>query len=318
MNDFNAISLSPKWQTIVASLMPAGQAPESKQAFLRLNDGDQLKLLYTWPPQGKLRLVVLFHGLCGSSESNYMIRLSRKLNQRHIPVVRVNHRGATPELIQYARNIYHAGKSQDIQAVLHHLHTEFPDYQLIPVGFSISGNMLLKALGQLEGNFNIGHAYAICPAVDLTTSAQQLNQTANRLFQRYFIKKIKNMIRLRYQYHTDLGPMPSIKHSKTLYDLDHAYAAQEAGYEHVDAYYQQASALPYLGKIQVPCTIVADLDDPFIANDVLINQDFHNLTIHLTCQGGHMGYLAKTKGWGLYQYWMDAYLVNAIQELSES
>ncbi len=313
MNAFNAIRLSPKWQTIVASLMPAGKPPESKHAFLRLEDGDHLKLLYTWPPQGQLKLVVLFHGLCGSSESNYMVRLSRKLYQRHIPVVRVNHRGATPELIQYAKHIYHAGKSQDVYAVLHHLHTEFPEYQLIPIGFSISGNMLLKALGQLPKDLNIAHAYAMCPAVDLTTSAQRLKQTTNRLFQHYFIKKIKKMIRLRYQYHADLGPMPAVEHIKTLYDLDHVYAAPEAGYRHVDAYYQHASALPYLNKIQVACTIVADVDDPFIANDVLINQDFHNLTIQLTHQGGHMGYLAKTKGWGFYQYWMDAYLVDAIE-----
>ena len=313
MISFKPVRLSAKWQTIVASLVPAGKPPNSEPLWLTLPDQDQINLQCSIATNGKPLLVVLFHGLCGSSKSSYMIRLARKLYQKGISVVRVNHRGATPQLLPYAKGIYHAGKSEDVIAVLHFLQQRYPEYAIIPIGFSISGNMLLKALGEIgDDTKGIKKAYAVCPAVDLTTSAQRLQMPDNMLFQRYFVRKIKKMVYLRYQQHPHLGDAPIIDTAKTLYDLDHIYAAQEAGHAHVDDYYHHESALPLLDKIKVKTIILADHDDPFIANEPLQELTLPNIEVQFTQGGGHMGYLGKAQGYQLYRFWMDDYLVNAI------
>lgn len=315
---FNPIQLSPKWQTIVASLVPAGKAPPTCSQWLTLDDGDQMRLDFSLVSQGKPILAVLFHGLCGCSESSYMIRLARKLHAQGISVVRVNHRGATPALLPYAKGIYHAGKSADVIAVLHHLQHQYADYMIVPIGFSISGNMLLKALGEMGecGIASLSQAYAVCPAVDLTSSAQRLQAPENAVFQRYFVGKIKKMIYQRYDHHPDLGDSPRVDNIKTLYDLDHVYAAKEAGHHHVDDYYRYESSLPLLSKIKVPTTILADLDDPFIANDSLKSIECPFINTHLTEGGGHMGYLGSAQGLYWYHFWMDDYLVRSLTTLN--
>ncbi|MBK2125763.1 YheT family hydrolase [Fangia hongkongensis] len=327
--EFQPTFLSAKWQTIIASLLPAGKAPPRYNETLKLPDGDALVLSISTPKARKLeksatqtgnlkkdkKIVILFHGLCGDAESAYMIRLARKFYHLGVSVIRVNHRGANKKLLPLARNIYHAGKSEDVLCVLRHVASTYPDAALFPVGFSLSGNMLLKALGKYPelNQMHIQKAMAICPSIDLVASINKLLQPENRLFNRYFSQKVYRMYLARLKLHPN-AVNHSIRYHRhlSLYDIDNHYTSKEAGHENAESYYQNESAYVYLDQIKLNTLIIADSEDPFIDNSKLLDIQNKHITYEQTKGGGHMGYLGRSQGMKLFYHWMDVRIIKAV------
>ena len=323
----NSISgfLSPKWQTILTSFLPSGKAPFSQKYWTQLPDGDQILWLDSHPSQWSVGdpVVVLFHGLCGNYNSKYMIRLARKYHKKGVRVIRVNHRGANKESLLRAKNIYHAGRSEDMWFILNQIHVRFSGSKLHVIGFSISGNMLLKMLGERGHHATefIDSTIAVCPPVDLKRRSQKLSHSSNRLFDRFFVKKIDQMRKKRFKYHPSIY-QPHLKaHQKwmisqmTLYDVDDLYTSREIGFENALSYYEASSSFSFLSSICVPTQIVFDDDDPFVCNQILLDSTLKKSThvaLYRTKGGGHMGYLSKGKGLFLYQFQLDIIIMRLL------
>ena len=82
-------------QTIAASfLFVSGKLPSLKR-FVYLPDGKKIVMEISKPKRWKESdpTVVMVHGLCGSAESTYMVRIARKLYKERIRTIRVNLRG---------------------------------------------------------------------------------------------------------------------------------------------------------------------------------------------------------------------------------
>ena len=83
-------------QTVFASLFPGRTTlPGTVQRHLRLDDGDLIVLHDNTPPTWERgdHVVLLLHGLGGSHQSGYMVRMAAKLSFQGIRVIRMDHRG---------------------------------------------------------------------------------------------------------------------------------------------------------------------------------------------------------------------------------
>ena len=139
---------------------------------LALNDGtgDALSAALH-RPEGAITkpLVVLIHGLTGCEDSSHVIRSTVYFLGRGYPVLRLNLRGAGPSR-PLCRSHYHAGRSEDLAAVLTTLQGEYPDVLvegICPIGYSLGGNMLLKFMAELDGRLPIRAAASVCAPIDL-------------------------------------------------------------------------------------------------------------------------------------------------------
>ena len=65
-------------------------------------------------------------------------------------MLKVNLRGAGPSR-PYCRGHYHAGLTADLAAVLDRLDPQLTRNGVLPIGFSLGGNLLLKFLGEAGG-----------------------------------------------------------------------------------------------------------------------------------------------------------------------
>ncbi len=318
--DFKPIKLSAKWQTVISGIIGERSQPLNTQTqYLKLKDGDQLKLSISYADTTTQNItVVLFHGLSGDENSSYMVRIAKKLLNLGYHVVRVNHRGANKHLLPLARGIYHAGKSDDIYAVLEHLATVDKQTQLIPIGFSISGNMLLKALAEhSDTDLSIKHAIAIAPPMDLLASMAKLSQKNNAIFNRHFAKRLYQLFKHRAithdHYQIFQEKAATLPKNYGVYEIDETYTAKEAGFVTAHAYYTHSSAKNYLAKITCQTTIVCDHDDPFVDNRFAIGLSHTNIDIQWTHKGGHMGYLSRCKGWRPFEFWLDKKIISLIE-----
>jgi uncharacterized protein len=278
---------------------------------------DQAKaVLYEIEPQDVSKpIIILAHGMGGCSESGYIKRISTKLWLRGYGVFLINHRGSGPGMGMSSR-LWNGGVSDDFSRMIDFVIQRNPEKLLLPVGFSLSGNILLKYLG--EGRpipDKVVGALAVNPPIDLRTSSAIISKKWNcALFNRYYMKLIHTQaLAIAKQFPDALSPL---KNLKTIWDFDVSYTAPAGGFKDVDAYYDQCSALHYLKEISVRTSILCAQDDPFIPSRLFDRVEMSEwVTLHNPEKGGHMGYIANCVTPHGDRRWMDYAVLEWIRKL---
>jgi predicted alpha/beta-fold hydrolase len=291
--------VAPRWaaeghsQTIIGYLMPSVKIKEEKSIWqIPLGDGDLLMAEYY---QGCTdHIVLLFHGLSGSVESDYMQRMARIYLDCGHSVVLVNHRGCGAGK-GLAKHPYHSGSADDIAKVIEYSKNRFPDLHHIAIGFSLSGNALLLLLTEPD-KIKPDLAISVNPPVDLSRVSQSLNKGRNKIYDLQFV--LKSCADVNYKKRLGLLTKPyPVSYFKSLRDFDSDYTAPAGGFASREDYYKKCSTCDKLDKIKTPTYILAAKDDPFIPWDSYLVANFStNVSFHLETVGGHMGYLTA-KQW---------------------
>jgi len=295
-------------QTLAGYLLPSpSRLPNTIIHQVVVSAGDRLALCENRPATSTPRgMLLLLHGLGGHADSAYMLRVAARFLEHGWITFRLNHRGAGQGR-GWAQHLYHAGKSEDLGPVLQRiaeLHAEVP---LVAAGFSLSGNMLLKYLGETWQTPppNLAGAVAICPPIDLALSAAAMQHWKNRLYDLRFVRLLKRAMQERY---VDFPNFPPYDLSKvaTVYDFDKYVTAPHHGFRSAEDYYAQCSAKQFLPHLTLPVALIASEDDPFIPRETFSNLPTHScIELQVTRSGGHMGFIAQNKTpWGDVR-WID-------------
>ena len=300
---------NPHLQTIVATQIRLTRPPPSTTLLAPLDDGDQLALEVStpegWNPGD--RTVLLIHGLCGCQESNYLVRIAKKLFLKGVRAVRMNQRGCGTGR-GLARYLYHSGRSEDVLTALRTLRETSPVSSV--VGFSLGGNMALKLAGELgtAAREYFDHLVAICPPANLLACAYLISRPSSRIYDQFFIRLLRRMVNDRHALFPDLGPV-DLPEELTLYGFDDVYTAPHSGFVNALDYYTRSSSAPLVSNIHVPCHILFAEDDPFIDPDALDGVRVPtNVEVVRTRHGGHLGFLG-VPGSGDGFRWMDAQIL---------
>jgi len=287
---------NPHVQTVLGSLLGKNFRGASRPHPLPLPDGDHLVLHDSipsdWQPGGPIALLI--HGLSGSHRSSYIQRLTRRLLPLGLRVVRVDLRGAGHGA-RLARLPYHAGCSDDLRIACAEIQRWSPTSPLVVVGFSLGGNVTLKLAGESasEPVANLAAAAAVGPPIDLYKCVQLLLQPRNRFYERHFLSELLTAVRLRERYFRDM-PRAQFPRQMTLQLFDELYTAPRCGFAGALDYYERASSVSLIPKIQVPTLILTARDDPFICVDPFETlAPMPNVELHILERGGHLGFL----GW---------------------
>lgn len=301
---------SPHHQTIVGSLFNVFPEPESIQKVIHLEDGDQLILEVTTPKDWKPTdpTVMLVHGMCGSHQSSYMVRMANRLEPLGIRVVRFNLRGCGSGK-GLARYTYHRGKSEDVFRGVRLLNEETPDSPISLVGFSLGGNIVLKLAGELQ---NLANKYfkkviAVSPPVDLYSSILMFGQPENAMYEKYFYRLIRKEV---YELHKMFPDLPAVVLPKNLklYEFDEIYTAPRCGFLNAYDYYSKCSSLHLISEVAVPSKILLAEDDPIVSSTSLDRCVLpSNISVFKTKKGGHLGYLGNPLSEKGY-FWLDSLL----------
>ncbi len=311
----NLASFSPaRWarggdcQTLAGYLLPSpSHLPDTILHQVIVSGGDRLALCENRPatpaPRGML---LLLHGLGGHADSAYMLRIAARFLERGWITFRLNHRGAGQGR-GLAQQLYHAGKSEDLGPVLQRIAELYAEMPLVAAGFSLSGNMLLKYLGETWQTPppNLCGAVAVCPPIDLARSAAAMRRWKNRLYDLRFVRLLKRAMQERY---ADFPNFPPYDLSKvaTVYDFDKYVTAPHHGFRSAEDYYAQCSAKQFLPHLTLPAALIASADDPFVPAESFAHLPANPcLALHLAPSGGHMGFIAQRKTPWQDNRWMD-------------
>ncbi|MBM5821276.1 MAG: alpha/beta fold hydrolase [Cyanobacteria bacterium K_Offshore_surface_m2_011] len=314
-------------QTLRDTLRPLHFPPDRAESLtIPLADGGRLLGLLDRPADGApAALVLVLHGLGGSSDGPGPRRLALALVAEGFAVLRLNLRGAGRGR-PLARGTYCACCSEDLRPAVALARQLAAGRPLYGAGISLGGTVLLNA--SLAGLAFDGLVCVSSP-LELHVCAVQFERRRNRLYQRWLMQ------RLRQQTLADPGGLQEAERralagpgrARTIRAFDAAITAPRWGFTSVAAYYDAASPLAPLaaGRPLPPTLLLHAGDDPWVPVAPLRQLAAATTgggagvprvapRIVITPRGGHNGFHAP--GDGPAACWADRLAVAWLRRLS--
>ena len=240
---FSAGYSAPFWlptghlQTIVATFVCTPSVDYRRERW-ELTDGDFVDVDWVEPDSfdANTPIVVLFHGLEGSSQSAYAKSLMAAAKTKGWRGVVIHFRGCSGEPNRLPR-VYYAGDTVEIQQLLLRVREGAPQAPVYAVGFSLGGNALLKWLGESSDQAKsiITKAAAVSAPMDLAASATALDTGLNRLlYTPRFVDSMRPKALTMSARFPGLLDDEKIKSAKTIHDIDNAVTAVLFGAANAD------------------------------------------------------------------------------------
>lgn len=249
---------------------------------------------------GSKELIVLIHGLEGSSKSTYIISCSNEFNKAGFDTVSFNLRGCSGEDNRLLQT-YHSGKTDDVNFVINYLIDNYDYEKLILVGFSLGGNLTLKYFGEYASKINskLVGGIAVCVPIDLSTSGELMSSLKNKLYMEEFLKTLRiKILDKASKFPEYIIDKDKLLRAKNFRDFDEIYTAPVFGFDSPEDYWIKASSKPFISKIQKPVLLISALDDPFLPKDCYPIDEANtmdNFFLEIPKYGGHVGFISSFK-----------------------
>ncbi|HEU4851990.1 MAG TPA: alpha/beta fold hydrolase [Telluria sp.] len=234
-------------------------------------------------------LVVLFHGLEGSSNSHYARSLMHALAQRGWSGAVPHFRGCSGEP-NLAPRFYHSGDAQEVDWIVRRLR-ERTTGRLYAAGVSLGGNALLRWLGESQHAAEIvDAAVAVSAPLDLARGGESLGSGMNMIYTRMFLRSLKPKCLAKLDQFPGLFDRDTLLAARNLYEFDNVVTAPLHGYRNTDDYWDRASAKHVLMDITVPTLVLNAQNDPFLPGAHLPRKASPHVKLEYPATGGHVGF----------------------------
>jgi predicted alpha/beta-fold hydrolase len=241
----------------------------------------------------KTPLLVVFHGLEGSSASHYAEALADAARGRGWDCAIPHFRGCSGEL-NLAPRAYHSGDFVEIDWILRRFAQQHGG-PVVAVGISLGGNALMRWAGEIgaEARQVVAGIASVCSPLDLTASGWAIGRGFNRqVYTRMFLKTMVPKALQKLEQHPGLFDRERLLAARDLYTFDNVFTAPVHGFKNADDYWSRASAKPHLHRVAVPALALNALNDPFVPAASLPQaaDAGGHVTLWQPAQGGHVGF----------------------------
>ncbi|MDM0010873.1 alpha/beta hydrolase [Variovorax sp. J22P168] len=245
-------------------------------------------------------LLVLFHGLEGSSRSHYAEVFGAFAHARGWDYAVPHFRGCSGEL-NLGPRAYHSGDFEEIGWILSRLHERreaaAPGHAppMYAVGVSLGGNALMRWVEESgeQASRQVRAAASISAPLDLAAGGAAIGRGFNRLvYTRMFLATMKPKALAKLAQHPGLFDREALLAARDLHAFDNVFTAPLHGFRDTDDYWSRGSAKPHLHRIRIPSLVVNAANDPFVPASSLPRQADvgDHVTLWQPAHGGHVGF----------------------------
>ncbi|TYP98835.1 hypothetical protein C7447_102151 [Tenacibaculum adriaticum] len=264
---------------------------------------------------GSNTIVLLIHGLEGSSLSNYMVTTSNELNLNGFDAACMNLRGCSGE-DNLLLKTYHSGKTDDVDFIVNYLTENYNYENIIVCGFSLGGNMTLKYLGEYDNiPLKVKGGIAVSVPVDLTSSQAELGKIKNKVYMNEFLRTMKLKLLEKAKKHPDFKLNKELLLKATKFrHIEKQFTVPVFGFKSSEDYWERASCKPYIPKIKHKSLLINAKDDSFLSKQCFPIKEAENSdTFHFMMPnyGGHVGFISSFTG---ENRWVEHQIVNFINK----
>ncbi|MQR01902.1 YheT family hydrolase [Glaciimonas soli] len=295
----NTHYIAPAWlpgghlQTIYPSTCISKPTVKYRRERWNTPDGDFIDVDFVDGQPGQ-PMVVLFHGLEGSSDSHYCRSLMAHIAALGWSGAAPHFRGCSGE-INRAPRFYHSGDAPEIDWILRRLadtRAQKKFSKLYATGVSLGGNALLRWLGesQQQAASIVDAACAISAPLDLAGGGMALSHGFNMIYTHVFLRTMKTKSLEKLEQFPRLFDRQEMLYARDLHAFDNLVTAPLHGYRDADDYWNRASAKHVLNDIIVPTLVLNAKNDPFLPERHLPRSASAAVTLEYPAQGGHVGF----------------------------
>lgn len=303
---------NPHLQTLWPALFRHDKRRAGHSERVLLADGDELRIDFGAAPCDNGQLVVILHGITGSSDSPYIRGLQSRLDQLGIASAAINARGHGGHQSNSVK-LTSAGETDDIHQALTHCIERHRIQEMVLIGFSLGGCRLLNYLAEGRAHPSLVAAATVCVPFDLSATSNRVESGFSKIYRFQLIQELRGLMASRIDHLSThapqraeqlkaLGPVPM---AASFRDYSEQVMAPLYGFRDAEHYFQTFSPRPRLAAIQVPTLMLQAQDDPLMLPESLPQPSGlpRHVTLEVTRHGGHVGYVA---GSALQpRYWLD-------------
>ena len=241
----------------------------------------------------EIPMLVVFHGLEGSSRSHYCQAFAEVAQERGWACALPHFRGCSGEL-NHAPRAYHSGDYEEIAWILAQLRARHSG-PVIAAGVSLGGNALLRWAAEAgsDASSHVKAVAAICSPLDLAAGGHAIGRGFNRqIYTRMFLRTMIPKALRKWEQHPGLFDRDALLAARDLYAFDNVFTAPVHGFRNTEDYWHRASSKPLLSHIRVPALVVNALNDPFVPASSLprVGEVGPCVTLWQPRHGGHVGF----------------------------
>lgn len=270
----------------------------------RITTADNDFIDIDWSKVDSDKLVVLLHGLEGSSQQSYIKGMTQLFNNKGFDVLAFNFRSCSGEM-NNANRFYHSGETSDLDYVLSLVKDKYK--KLFLVGFSLGGSVSINFLGQNKSHAKyIDAAVAISTPLNLLESAHILDTAQNKIYLTNFLTTMKYKLLKKRKQLSRVGiDVRKGLLCRSIVEWDNCITAPIHGFNSARHYYLECSSDQYLNTIKTPFMVINAENDPFLGKksfpiEVAKNSD--SLFLDIPLYGGHVGFAQKAKDYYYSEY----------------
>jgi len=307
------------FQTVWRRLLGPTPAGATQRERWETPDDDFIDM--DWLTHGPIRydgpIVLILHGLEGSSRSKYVLGLLSQLNRIHWQGIAMNFRSCSGEINRQPR-FYHSGETTDLAWVVSRVMQMFPARPIYLVGFSLGGNVLLKWLGE-DGEkvpAAVRAAVAVSVPFNLEIAARRIDRGINRIYAAVFLKTLKEKTLQKMARYPGLLDPRVIHPIRSFAAFDDLVTAPLHGFRDGLDYWRSSSSARFLNGIRRPTLLISAEDDPFLPGEYLPKKIVTGskwLESDFTAHGGHVGFVQGPMPWAA-SYWIEQRIVQFLQK----
>jgi hypothetical protein len=288
--------------TVFASVARPFPRPRARRERWELPDGDFLDVdrhpPASAPGAGYAPLLVICHGLEGSSRAPYVRGLVAVALSRGLEALALNFRGCSGEVNRLAR-FYHSGETGDLALVVARLAAEAPGRPLLLAGFSLGGNVVVKYLGERGEALpaEVRGAAVISVPFDLAASAAAIDGPGfwNRVYRERFMRRLRRKAAEKARRFPGAFDARAAARARTFAEFDAAVTAPLHGFPSARAYWAACSSGRFVAGVRRPLLAVSSLDDPLVPRgSIPVEAARANPAVALetTPAGGHVAFVS--------------------------
>ena len=283
--------------TVYASVARPLPRPRAVRERWELPDGDFLDV-DRFDAAAGAPVVVICHGLEGSSRAPYVRGLVAAARARGLSALALNFRGCSGEPNRLAR-FYHSGETGDLGHAVTRLAAERPGRPILLAGFSLGGNVVVKYLGERGDDLpaEVRGAAGISVPFDLARCAAAIDGPGfwRWVYRERFLRRLRAKALAKARRFPDRIDAAAVRAAASFSAFDGAVTAPLHGFASARAYWSGCSAGAFLAGVRRPLLAIAALDDPMVPPDSLpLEAARRNPRVELviTPAGGHVGFVA--------------------------
>ncbi len=308
--------LNPHLQTIWGAVARRPRQLLTVRERWELSDGDLVDVERLPAPNASAPLLVVCHGLEGSSQANYVRGVLDQASRANMGAVALNFRGCSGEQNRMAR-FYHSGETGDLAQVIDRLIGEQRDLALI--GFSLGGNVVAKYLGERGDSVptRVRAAAVVSVPFDLALCATTIDGPGlpALLYRERFLRRLRRKVRAKTPRFPEIFGALRTEDLRSFRAFDEEVTARLHGFAGAEDYWTKSSAGPLLDRVRRPLLIIHAEDDPLVPVASLPLDRIRgnpNIELDVVARGGHVGFVSGLP-WRA-EYWAERRVVEFLAE----